>query len=124
MTGMRVSTAKRPSARVAPTQLRSVQTRERLLDVAGELLADVGIELTSTTLICARQCDAAGALSLLQGQVRGTRRARPPADERQNEVLMQWLPLEEVETIPPDSRGQKREFRNRPVTLYAHGEQG
>jgi AcrR family transcriptional regulator len=54
MTGMRVSTAKRPSARVAPTQLRSVQTRERLLDVAGELLADVGIELTSTTLICAR----------------------------------------------------------------------
>jgi len=35
---MRVSTAKRRSARVAPTQLRSVQTRERLLDVAGELL--------------------------------------------------------------------------------------
>jgi len=38
MTGMRVSTAKRRSARVAPTQLRSVRTRERLLDVAGELL--------------------------------------------------------------------------------------
>ena len=29
---------KRRSARVAPTQLRSVQTRERVLDVAGELL--------------------------------------------------------------------------------------
>jgi AcrR family transcriptional regulator len=31
-----------------------MQTYERLLDVAGELLADVGIERISTNLICAR----------------------------------------------------------------------
>ena len=34
-----------------PRQDRGVQTYERLLDVAGELLADVGIERISTNLI-------------------------------------------------------------------------
>ncbi len=41
-------------ARAAPKQERAVQTRERLLDVAGALLAEVGIERISTNLICAR----------------------------------------------------------------------
>jgi AcrR family transcriptional regulator len=40
--------------RTAPKQERAVQTRDRLLDVAGELLAEVGIERISTNLICAR----------------------------------------------------------------------
>ena len=31
-----------------------MQTRERLLDVAGELLGEVGIERISTNMICAR----------------------------------------------------------------------
>jgi len=39
---------------VAPRQERAVQTYERLLDVAGELLAELGIERISTNLICAR----------------------------------------------------------------------
>jgi AcrR family transcriptional regulator len=37
-----------------PKQGRAVQTYERLLDVSGDLLAEVGIERISTNLICAR----------------------------------------------------------------------
>ena len=40
--------------RAMPKQGRAVQTYERLLDVCGELLAEVGIERISTNLICAR----------------------------------------------------------------------
>lgn len=41
-------------ARRPPQQARAQQTRERLLDVAGGLLAEVGIERVSTNLIAAR----------------------------------------------------------------------
>lgn len=44
----------RPAQRPAPRQERAVATYERLLDVAGELLAEVGVERISTNLICAR----------------------------------------------------------------------
>lgn len=37
-----------------PRQDRALQTYERLLDVAGELLGEVGIERISTNMICAR----------------------------------------------------------------------
>jgi AcrR family transcriptional regulator len=40
--------------RAQPKQGRAVQTYERLLDVSGDLLAEVGIERISTNLICAR----------------------------------------------------------------------
>jgi AcrR family transcriptional regulator len=40
--------------RTMPKQGRAVQTYERLLDVSGDLLAEVGIERISTNLICAR----------------------------------------------------------------------
>ncbi|MBI1199763.1 MAG: TetR family transcriptional regulator [Phenylobacterium sp.] len=40
--------------RAPPQQDRAVQTYERLLDVAGELLAEVGVERISTNMICAR----------------------------------------------------------------------
>ncbi len=40
--------------RSLPKQERAVQTRELLLNVAGELLAEVGIDRISTNLICAR----------------------------------------------------------------------
>ena len=42
------------SPRPLPKQERAQQTYELLLDVAGELLAEVGIERISTNLICAR----------------------------------------------------------------------
>ncbi len=42
------------AARPAPKQARAQQTRERLLDVAGDLLAEVGLERISTNMIAAR----------------------------------------------------------------------
>lgn len=44
----------RSGLRARPQQGRSLQTYERLLDVAGELIADIGFEAISTNLICAR----------------------------------------------------------------------
>lgn len=43
-----------PGRRPSPKQERAQATFERLLDVAGALLAEVGIEGISTNLICAR----------------------------------------------------------------------
>jgi AcrR family transcriptional regulator len=48
-TGAAVSAARRP-----PQQDRARQTQGRLLDVAGELLAEVGIDRISTNMIAAR----------------------------------------------------------------------
>lgn len=45
---------RKPALRAAPIQDRAVQTRDRLLDIAGELLGEVGIERISTNMIAAR----------------------------------------------------------------------
>src|SRR4029450_2188613 len=50
----RPAKSNRRKSRAAPKQERAMQTRERLLDVAGELLGKVGIERISTNMICAR----------------------------------------------------------------------
>lgn len=42
------------AARARPKQERAQQTYDRLLDVAGELLAEVGLDSISTNMICAR----------------------------------------------------------------------
>ncbi|MDK2760104.1 MAG: TetR/AcrR family transcriptional regulator [Sphingopyxis sp.] len=44
---------RRPSIKI-PKQARAIKTRERLLDIAGELLEEVGLEDISTNMICAR----------------------------------------------------------------------
>lgn len=82
---------KQSPRRVAPQQERSVQTRERLLDVAGALLGEVGIERISTNLICARAGMTPPALyryfkdkyAVLEAL--GTRLM-----DRQNDVLYAW----------------------------------
>jgi AcrR family transcriptional regulator len=48
--GALVRNGQRPS----PRQERAVQTYERLLDMAGELLGEEGVERISTNMICAR----------------------------------------------------------------------
>ena len=78
--------------RVAPRQERAVQTRDRLLDIAGELLAEVGVERISTNLICARAGVSPAALyryfsdkyAVLEALGRRLM-------ERQNAVLYAWL---------------------------------
>ncbi|MDR3507107.1 MAG: TetR/AcrR family transcriptional regulator [Caulobacteraceae bacterium] len=54
--GLKAASAGKPATgrRPPPQQERAVQTYERLLDVAGILLGEVGIERISTNLICAR----------------------------------------------------------------------
>ena len=75
-----------------PQQDRARQTRERLLDVAGELLAEVGIERISTNMIAARAGLTPPALyryfndkyAVLEALGRRLM-------ERQNAVLDAWL---------------------------------
>ncbi len=78
--------------RQVPQQERARQTYERLLDVAGELLGEVGIERISTNMICARAGmtppalyryfkDKYGVLEALGARLMA----------RQNEVLFAWL---------------------------------
>jgi AcrR family transcriptional regulator len=78
--------------RVSPKQDRAVQTRDRLLDIAGELLAEVGIERISTNMIAARAGVSPAALyryfsdkyAVLEALGRRLM-------ERQNAALYAWL---------------------------------
>ena len=75
-----------------PRQNRATATRQRLLDVAGELLAEVGVERISTNLICAR----AGMTPPALYRYFKDNCAVPAAlgerlMDRQNQVLFDWL---------------------------------
>jgi AcrR family transcriptional regulator len=87
-----VSVARPKSAEAAASGQAGKPTREMLLDVAGELLADVGIERISTNLIC-RQAGVtpptlyhyfADKYAVLEAL--GTRLM-----DRQNEALVAWI---------------------------------
>jgi AcrR family transcriptional regulator len=86
------SRSRREPVRAAPQQARSLQTRERLLDVAGQLLGEVGIESITTNLICARARMTPPALyryfkdkyAILEALGRRLM-------DRQNAVLFAWL---------------------------------
>ena len=85
-------TKRKDGGKRVPRQERSLQTYERLLSVAGELLAEVGIERISTNLICARAGMTPPALyryfkdkyAILEALGRRLM-------ERQNQVLLDWL---------------------------------
>ena len=78
--------------KAAPRQERSLATCQRLLDVAGELLGEVGVERISTNLICARAGLTPPALyryytdkyAILEALGRRLM-------DRQNAVLFAWL---------------------------------
>ena len=82
----------RPKARQQPKQERARETYDRLLNIAGVLLAEVGIDRITTNLICARAGVTPPALyryfkdkyAVLEAL--GTRLM-----ERQNAVLEAWL---------------------------------
>jgi AcrR family transcriptional regulator len=91
---VRRASAKRPvtPSQVTPKQLRSVQTRERLLDVAGELLGEVGIERISTNLISARAGMTPPALyRYFKDKYAVLEALGRRLMERQNDVLFGWL---------------------------------
>jgi AcrR family transcriptional regulator len=79
-------------SRAAPKQERGVQTRELLLDVAGKLLGEVGIERISTNMICARAGVTPPALyRYFRDKYAVLEALGLRLMERQNEVLTAWL---------------------------------
>lgn len=82
----------RSNTRAAPKQERALQTRERLLDVAGELLGEVGIERISTNLICARAGVTPPALyRYFKDKYAVLEALGRRLMDRQNKVLFAWL---------------------------------
>ena len=80
------------AVRRPPQQDRARQTRERLLDVAGELLAEIGIERISTNMIAARAGLTPPALYRYFGDKYAVLEALGRRlMERQNAVLDAWL---------------------------------
>jgi AcrR family transcriptional regulator len=80
------------TSRIAPKQERALQTRERLLDVAGELLGEVGIERISTNMICARAGVTPPALyRYFKDKYAVLEALGRRLMDRQNEVLFAWL---------------------------------
>lgn len=78
--------------RAAPKQERALQTRERLLDVAGGLLGEVGIERISTNMICARAGVTPPALyRYFKDKYAVLEALGRRLMDRQNEVLFAWL---------------------------------
>jgi AcrR family transcriptional regulator len=75
-----------------PRQGRAVQTYERLLDVAGELLAEHGIERISTNQICARAGMTPPALyRYFKDKYAVLESLGRRLMDRQNAVLFAWL---------------------------------
>ncbi len=78
--------------RAAPQQERAVQTRDRLLDIAGELLGEVGIERISTNMIAARAGVSPAALyRYFKDKYAVLEALGRRFMDRQNNVLFAWL---------------------------------
>ena len=83
---------KAPALRASPKQERAVQTRERMLDIAGELLGEVGIERISTNLICARAGVSPTSLyRYFKDKYAVLESLGRRLMDRQNEALYAWL---------------------------------
>jgi AcrR family transcriptional regulator len=81
-----------PAEAAPPRQRRAVETYERLLDMAGELLAEVGIERISTNLICARAGMTPPALyRYFRDKYAVLEALGQRLMDRQNAVLFAWL---------------------------------
>jgi AcrR family transcriptional regulator len=77
---------------VTPKQARAVETREHLLDIAGELLAEVGFEDISTNMICARAGMTPPALyRYFKDKHAVLETLGQRLMDRQNEILFRWL---------------------------------
>ena len=82
----------RPSAKPPPRQKRAIATYERLLDVAGDLLSEVGIERISTNLICARaQMTPPALYRYFKDKYAVLEALGRRLMDRQNQVLFAWL---------------------------------
>ena len=84
--------SRKPALRAAPIQERAVQTRDRLLDIAGELLGEVGIERISTNMIAAHADVSPAALyRYFKDKYAVLEALGRRLMDRQNAVLFAWL---------------------------------
>ena len=84
--------SRKPALRNAPIQERAVQTRDRLLDIAGELLGEVGIERISTNMIAAHAGVSPAALyRYFKDKYAVLEALGRRLMDRQNAVLFAWL---------------------------------
>lgn len=89
--------AKSPPLRTAPIQERAVQTRERLLDIAGELLGEVGIERISTNMIAARAGVSPAALyRYFKDKYAVLEALGRRLMDRQNAALFAWIEANKI----------------------------
>jgi AcrR family transcriptional regulator len=83
---------RKPALRAAPIQERAVQTRDRLLDIAGELLGEVGIERISTNMIAAHAGVSPAALyRYFKDKYAVLEALGRRLMDRQNVALFAWL---------------------------------
>lgn len=91
-TTRRIRAKPKPAPRAAPKQERALQTRERLLDIAGELLGEVGIERISTNMIAARAGVSPAALyRYFRDKYAVLEALGRRLMDRQNVVMFAWL---------------------------------
>ncbi len=82
----------KPALRTSPIQDRAVQTRDRLLDIAGELLGEVGIERISTNMIAAHAGVSPAALyRYFKDKYAVLEALGRRFMDRQNAILFAWL---------------------------------
>lgn len=92
MTMTTVRRDRRKAQRVLPKQNRAVQTRDRLLDIAGTLLGEVGIERISTNMIAARAGVSPAALyRYFKDKYAVLEALGRRLMDRQNAALYAWL---------------------------------
>ena len=90
-------TSAETATRSRPKQERAHQTYELILDVAGDLLADVGIDRISTNMICTRAGITPPALYRYFGDKYAVLEALGRRlMTRQNEALDQWIARHEA----------------------------
>lgn len=93
-------------AKKQPAQSRSAETYERILEVAAETLADVGIERLSTNLICERAGVTPPALyQFFPNKYAVLREIGERLMQRQNERVQHWI-SEEVLAGPVEGLEQ------------------
>ena len=84
--------SRKPALRAAPIQERAVQTHDRLLDIAGELLGEVGVERISTNMIAAHAGVSPAALyRYFKDKYAVLEALGRRLMDRQNAVLFAWL---------------------------------
>ncbi|QNA84360.1 TetR/AcrR family transcriptional regulator [Sphingomonas sp. So64.6b] len=92
MTKPRAAAPTRAVAKAPPKQARAQQTREHLLDIAGGLLAEVGMERISTNMICTRAGVTPPALyRYFEDKYAVIEALGRRLMDRQNEVLIAWM---------------------------------